>query len=102
MTKEKPNLLSCHYRGLIWSDLLKLNTSCPPAAPRSRKYYTVVSKIALVICFCFILLAVVNGFTGFINSSISLSGTIICIIGFGIAIFAITILENERQKRLES
>ena len=63
------------------------------------KNYTVISKIALVICFCFILLAVVNGFTGFINSSISLSGTLICIIGFGIAIFAITILEHERQKK---
>lgn len=63
------------------------------------KDYTLASKIVLAICFCFILLAVVNGFTGFINSSISLSGTIICIIGFGIAIFAITILENERQKR---
>ena len=63
------------------------------------KNYTVVSKIALVICFCFILLAVTNGFTGFINSSISFSGTLICIIGFGLAIFAITILENERQKR---
>ena len=63
------------------------------------KNYTLFSKIALVICICFILLAVVNGFTGFINSSISPGGTIICIIGFGIAIFAITILENERQKR---
>ena len=31
------------------------------------KNYTVASKIALVICFCFIMLAVVNGFTGFIN-----------------------------------
>lgn len=45
------------------------------------------------------MLAVVNGFTGFINSRISLSGTLICIIGFDIAIFAITILENERQKK---
>lgn len=63
------------------------------------KNYSVISKIALVICFCFILLAMANGFTGFINSSISLSGTLICIIGFGIAIFAITILEKERQKK---
>lgn len=63
------------------------------------KNYTLASKIVLVICICFILLTVVNEFTGFINSSISLSGTIICIIGFGIAIFVITILENERQKR---
>ena len=63
------------------------------------KNYTMGSKIALVICLCFILLAVANGFTGFINSSISLSGTLICIIGFGIAIFAITILEKEKQKK---
>lgn len=63
------------------------------------KRYTVVSKIALVICFCFILLAIVNGFTGFINPIISLGGTLICITGFGIAISVITILENERQKR---
>ena len=63
------------------------------------KNYSVISKIALVICLCFILLALINGFTGFINSSISLSGTLICIIGFSIAIFAITIMENERQKR---
>lgn len=62
------------------------------------KNYSIISKIALVICFCFILLAVVNGFTGFINSSISLSGILISIIGYGIAIFAITILENERKK----
>ena len=63
------------------------------------KNYTMGSKIALVICLCFILLAVANGFTGFINSSISLSGTLISIIGFGIAIFAITILEKEKQKK---
>lgn len=63
------------------------------------KNYTVVSKITLVICFCFIILAVINRFTGFINTRISIGGTLICIIGFSIAIFAITIMENERQKR---
>ena len=41
----------------------------------------------------------INEVTGFINSTISFSGTVICIIGFFIAIFAITILEKERAKR---
>ena len=63
------------------------------------KNYTVASKIKLGICFCFIICAVVNGFTGFINTRISIGATLICIIGFSIAIFAITIMENERQKR---
>ena len=63
------------------------------------KNYTIISKVALVVCLGLIILAVVNEFTGFINSRISLSGTLICIIGFCIAIFSITILENERQKK---
>ena len=63
------------------------------------KNYTVASKITLGICFCFIICAVVNGFTGFINTRISIGATLICIIGFSIAIFPITIMENERQKR---
>lgn len=41
----------------------------------------------------------INEVTGFINSTISFSGTIICIVGFFMAIFAITILEKERAKR---
>ena len=63
------------------------------------KKYTTRSKIALVICLGLIVLAVINGITGVINSTISFSGTVICIIGFFIAIFAITILEKERAKR---
>ena len=63
------------------------------------KKYTILSKIALIICFSLIVLALINGFTGFINSRISLGGTLICISGFCIAIFAITILEKERAKR---
>ena len=63
------------------------------------KKYTILSKIALIICFSLIVLALINGVTGFINSTISFSGTVICIIGFFIAIFAITILEKERAKR---
>ena len=44
------------------------------------KNYTVASKITLGICFCFIICAVVNGFTGFINTRISIGATLICII----------------------
>lgn len=63
------------------------------------KKYTILSKIALIICFSLFVLALINGVTGFINSTISFSGTVICIVGFFIAIFAITILEKERAKR---
>lgn len=63
------------------------------------KKYTIMSKIALVICSGLIALALINGVTGFINSTISFSGTVICIVGLLIAIFAITILERERLKR---
>ena len=63
------------------------------------KKYTILSKIALIICFSLIVLALINGVTGFINSTISFSGTVICIVGLFMAIFAITILERERLKR---
>lgn len=63
------------------------------------KKYTTISKITLTICLGLMVLAVINGVTGFINSTISFSGTVICIVGFFIAIFAITILEKERAKR---
>lgn len=45
------------------------------------KKYTTISKIALVICLGLMVLAVINGVTGFINSTISFSGTVICIVG---------------------
>lgn len=63
------------------------------------KNYAIVSKIALVICSVLIVLAVANEITGFINSSITFSGTVISIVGLFIAIFAIIILEKEREKR---
>ena len=63
------------------------------------KKYTTISKIALVICLGLMVLAVINGVTGFINSTILFSGTVICIVQFFIAIFAITILEKERLKK---
>lgn len=63
------------------------------------KNYAIVSKIALVICSVLIVLAVANEITGFINSAITFSGTVICIVGLFIAIFAIIILEKEREKR---
>lgn len=61
--------------------------------------YTIISKTALVVCLGLIILAVINGITGFINSTISFTGTAICVVGFFIAIFTITILEKERAKR---
>lgn len=61
--------------------------------------YTVISKISLAICACLIVLAVINGFTGFLNAGISVGGTVICIVGFCMAIFAIAILEKERAKK---
>ena len=63
------------------------------------KNYAIVSKIAFVICSVLIVLAVVNEITGFINSAITFSGTVFCIVGLFIAIFAIIILEKEREKR---
>ena len=44
--------------------------------------YTVISKIGLAICACLIVLAVINGFTGFLNAGLSLGGTVICIVGY--------------------
>lgn len=61
--------------------------------------YTIISKFALVVCLCLIILAVINCFTGFINSKITFSGTVICIVGFCIAIVAIIFLENERKRK---
>ena len=60
------------------------------------KNYRMMSKVMLVICLCGIVLAVINGFTGIINSSVQISGTIICISLFVVAGVTIIILENER------
>lgn len=49
------------------------------------KNYRMMSKVMLVICLCGIVLAVINGFTGIINSSVQISGTIICISLFVVA-----------------
>lgn len=62
------------------------------------KDYSVFSKLALVICLCLIILAVANGFTGFINPKLSASGTVICVVVLCIAIFAVTVLEKEKKK----
>ena len=63
------------------------------------KNYRVLSKVSLAICLCGIILAIINGFTGIINSSIQISGTVICISGFLIAGVAIMLLENARVKK---
>lgn len=61
--------------------------------------YTITSKLALVVCLCLIILAAINGFTGVVNSKITFSGTVICIVGFCIAIVTIIFLENERKRK---
>ena len=63
------------------------------------KNYRMMSKVMLVICLCGIVLAVINGFTGIINSSVQISGTIICISLLVVASVAIILLENERIKK---
>lgn len=56
------------------------------------KNYRVISKVILTICLCGIVLAVINGFTGIINNSIQISGTIICISAFVVASVTIILL----------
>ncbi len=63
------------------------------------KNYRMMSKVMLVICLCGIVLAVINGFTGIINTAVQISGTIICISLFVVAGVTIIILENERIKK---
>ena len=62
------------------------------------KNYKILSKAILAICLFGIILTIINSFTGFINSSISTSGTIICISSF---IVAIMLLENRRIKTVK-
>ena len=62
------------------------------------KNYKILSKAILAICLFGIILTIINSFTGFINSSISTSGTIICISSFIVAGVAIMLLENRRFK----
>ena len=66
------------------------------------KDYKMISKISIALCLCLIVLAVINGFTGFINQSITIGGTAICIAGLCAAMAAITILEHERAKKKNS
>lgn len=63
------------------------------------KNYRILSKVILAICLCGIILAIINGFTGIINSSIKISGTMICISVFLVAGSAIMLLENGRIKK---
>ena len=63
------------------------------------KNYKILSKVTLAICLCGIILAIINGFTGVINGSISISGKITCIFVFIVAGSATILLENERIKK---
>ena len=69
------------------------------------KNYTTISKAALVICFGLIILAVVNGMTGFINSTISLGGTAVCVIGIfysDICNYSIRKRKNKKETQINS
>ena len=48
---------------------------------------------------CGIILAIINGFTGIINSSIQMSGTVICISLLLVAGVTIILLEDARIKK---
>lgn len=63
------------------------------------KKYKILSKVILTVCLCGIILAIVNGFTGIINSSVKVSGTVISILGFLVAGNTTILLENERMKK---
>ena len=64
------------------------------------KNYRMMSKVDVGYLFYVeFVLAVINGFTGIINSSVQISGTIICISLFVVAGVTIIILENERIKK---
>ncbi|WP_297780113.1 hypothetical protein [Blautia sp.] len=63
------------------------------------KNYRVLSKVSLAICLCGIILSIINSFTGIINSSIQISGTVIVISIFLVAGVATMLLENERIKK---
>lgn len=63
------------------------------------KNYKILSKVILIICLCGIILTIINSFTGIINSSVKVSGTIISIMLFLVAGIATMLLENERMKK---
>lgn len=65
------------------------------------KKYKILSKVILTVCLCGIILAIVNGFTRIINSSVKVSGTVISILGFLVAGNTTILLENERMKKRE-
>ena len=67
----------------------------------NMKNYKILSKAILAICSFGIILTIINSFTGFINSSISTSGSIICISSFIVAGVAIMLLENRRIKTVK-
>lgn len=63
------------------------------------KKYRILSKVILTICLCGIILAIINGFTGIINSSIQMSGTVICISLLLVVGVTIILLEDARIKK---
>lgn len=63
------------------------------------KNYSILSKIILIICLGVIMLAILNSFTGIINTTIQASGTVICIMSCILAGNSVITLECEKRKK---
>lgn len=61
------------------------------------KNYSILSKVILIFCICGIIATVINIFTGFINTTITAGGSVVCIMGFIIAGNAIITLEEKKK-----
>ena len=61
------------------------------------KNYSVLSKAILIFCICGIISTVINIFTGIINTTITVGGSVICIIGFIIAGNTMITLEEKKK-----
>ena len=61
------------------------------------KNYSVLSKVILIFCICGIIATVINIFTGFINTTITEGGSVICIMGFIISGNAMITLEEKKK-----
>lgn len=62
------------------------------------KNYSILSKVILIFCICGIMAAVINIFTGIINTAITLGGSVVCIMGLLIAGGVIITLEEEKKR----
>lgn len=60
------------------------------------KEYKSLSKIIIIVCYCLIVVTVINFFTGFVNPRIQGVSSVLCILGFSASIKVTIKLESER------